>query len=125
VAPGCDAALGLGIAHVLVEEDLVDRDFAAEQTDLPLLVREDTRLFLRSSDLEAGGSEDELYLHDAQRGVVKAPRRSLGLEGLRPSLEGRFEVTLADGKRAAVRSVCGSRITAPSGHRSSAARRPR
>ncbi len=105
VAPGCDAALGLGIAHVLVEEDLVDRDFVVEQTDLPLLVREDTRLFLRSSDLEAGGSDEELYLHDAQRGVVAAPKRSLGLEGLRPSLEGRFEVTLADGKQVAVRTV--------------------
>jgi anaerobic selenocysteine-containing dehydrogenase len=105
VSPGCDAALGLGIAHVLVEEDLVDRDFAVEQTDLPLLVREDTRLFLRSSDLEEGGSDEELYLHDAQRGVVAAPRRSLALEGLRPSLEGRFEVTLADGKQVAVRTV--------------------
>ena len=90
VAPGCDAALGLGIAHVLVEEDLVDRDFVAEQTDLPLLVRDDTRCFLRGSDLEEGGSDEDLYLHDAQRGVVMAPKRSLALEGLRPSLEGRF-----------------------------------
>jgi DMSO reductase family type II enzyme molybdopterin subunit len=105
VAPGCDAALGLGIAHVLIEEDLVDRDFVAEQTDLPLLVREDTRLYLRSSDLEAGGSEEELYLHDGERGVVAAPKRSLALEGLQPSLEGRFEVELADGKTVAVRTV--------------------
>jgi DMSO reductase family type II enzyme molybdopterin subunit len=105
VAPGCDAALALGIAHVLIEENLVDHEFVTEQTDLPLLVREDTRLFLRSSDLESGGSDEELYLHDAKRGVVAAPRRSLALEGLSPSLEGRFEVTLADGEKVAVRTV--------------------
>jgi DMSO reductase family type II enzyme molybdopterin subunit len=105
VAPGCDAALGLGVAHVLVEEDLFDREFVVEQTDFPLLVREDTPRYLRSSDLERGGSDEELYLHDAQRGLVKAPRRSLALADLQPELEGRFEVTLRDGKKVGVRTV--------------------
>lgn len=105
VKPGCDAALGLGVAHVLVEEGLVDEDFVVEQTDLALLVREDTRLFLRSSDFEDGASEEELYLYDAARGVVKAPRRSLALGDLRPDLEGRFEVTLRDGRKVGVRTV--------------------
>ena len=76
-----------------------------EQTDFPLLVREDTRRYLRSSDLERGGSDEELYLHDAQGGLVKAPRRSLALEDLQPELEGRFEVTLRDGKKVGVRTV--------------------
>jgi nitrate reductase alpha subunit len=58
VKPGGDAALGLGVAHVLVEEGLVDREFVTEQTDLPLLVREDTKRFLRGSDLAPGGDED-------------------------------------------------------------------
>jgi DMSO reductase family type II enzyme molybdopterin subunit len=105
VKPGCDAALALGIAQVLVSEDLFDRDFVCQQTDLPLLVREDTRLYLRGSDLEPGGSDEELYLHDPERGVVPAPRRSLDLGELRPSLEGRFEVTLGDGTTASVRPV--------------------
>ena len=105
VAPGCDAALALGVAHVLVEEGLFDRDFVREQTDLPLLVREDTRRFLRESDLEAGGSDEVLYLHDPGRGIVAAPRRSLALAGLEPSLEGRFEVALRDGTRVGVRPV--------------------
>ncbi|MEE9281057.1 MAG: molybdopterin-dependent oxidoreductase [Myxococcota bacterium] len=105
VKPGCDAALGLAMAHVLVKEDLVDREFVAEQTDLPLLVREDTRRYLRSSDLEEGASDEELYLHDPDRGVVRAPTRSLALEGLRPSLEGVFDVTLHDGKQVSVRPV--------------------
>jgi DMSO reductase family type II enzyme molybdopterin subunit len=105
VKPGGDAALALGVAQVLVAEKLYDRGFVQEQTDLPLLVREDTRRFLRGSDLSAGGDEDELQLHDPRRGVVAAPRRSLALEGLAPSLEGRFEVTLADGRRVGVRPV--------------------
>jgi DMSO reductase family type II enzyme molybdopterin subunit len=105
VKPGGDAALGLGVAHVLVEEDLVDREFVTEQTDLPLLVREDTKRFLRGSDLAPGGDEDEIYVHDPKRGVVPAPRRSLDLGGLAPSLEGRFEVALGDGKPVSVRTV--------------------
>jgi DMSO reductase family type II enzyme molybdopterin subunit len=105
VKPGCDAALALGIAHVLVSENLFDRDFVSQQTDLPLLVREDTRLYLRGSDLARGGSDEELYLHDPERGVVPAPRGSLDLGALRPSLEGRFEVTLSDGTPATVRPV--------------------
>ena len=60
VKPGGDAALALGIAHVLMAEDLVDRAFVAEQTDLPFLVREDDHRFLRESDLRDGGDEDVL-----------------------------------------------------------------
>jgi DMSO reductase family type II enzyme molybdopterin subunit len=105
VTPGGAAARGLGVAHVLVEEDLVDREFVTEQTDLPLLVREDTKRFLRGSDLAPGGDEDEIFVHDPKRGVVPAPRRSLDLGGLAPSLEGRFEVALGDGKPVSVRTV--------------------
>jgi DMSO reductase family type II enzyme molybdopterin subunit len=105
VKPGGDAALGLGICHVLVEEGLVDRAFVTEQTDLPLLVRDDTGLFLRESDLRKGGDEEELQLLDAARGVVPAPRRSLALGELRPELEGATEVTLHDGTRVGVRTV--------------------
>lgn len=104
VEPGCDAALGLGIAHVLVEEGLFDESFVAEQTDLPLLVREDTGRFLRGSDLGADEA-DALYLHDPERGIVAAPRRTLSLGGLRPSLQGRYQVDLADGRRVVLRTV--------------------
>jgi DMSO reductase family type II enzyme molybdopterin subunit len=105
VNPGCDSALALGMAHVLVSENLFDRDFVCQQTDLPMLVREDTRLYLRGSDLTPGGSDEQLYLHDPERGVVPAPRRSLDLGGLRPSLEGSLEVKLADGELVTVRPV--------------------
>jgi DMSO reductase family type II enzyme molybdopterin subunit len=105
VKPGCDAALGLGMAHVLIEEDLIDHAFVREQTDLPLLVREDTRTYLRASDLRRGGREDELFFHDARRGITAASRRTLRLEGLEPILEGSFEVKLHDGSTVRVRTV--------------------
>jgi DMSO reductase family type II enzyme molybdopterin subunit len=105
VKTGGDAALALGIAHVLVAEGFVDRDFIAEQTDLPLLVREDSHRYLRGSDLAADGSDEELYLHDPERGIVPAPKRSLALEGLAPSLEGRFDATLASGETVSVTTV--------------------
>jgi len=105
VKPGCDAALALSMAQVMLDEKLYDPAFIREQTDLPLLVREDTRRYLRTSDLKAGGSDEELYLHDPKRGVVLVPRKELRLGELEPSLEGRFEVTLADGTKATVRPV--------------------
>ena len=105
VDPGTDAALGLSIAQVLVEEEFLDRDFIVEQTDLVMLVREDTRRLLRSADLKKRGSDEELYLYDRKRGPVAAPKRSLRLDGLEPVLDGRFEVTLKDGRQVGVRTV--------------------
>ncbi len=109
---GTDAALALGMANVIVGEKLFDAQYVKEQTDLPLLVREDGH-FLRQSDLEQGGAEDVFYLWDTRAGAaVAAPgseglgrRTSLALGNLDPALEGRFEVTLADGRKAAVRPV--------------------
>jgi len=104
-APGSDAALALGLARVLLERGAVDEDYLRGQTDLPLLVCEDTKRFLRASDLERGGSEEVFYLWDARRGrLAEAPGGrgtggSLTLGGLRPALAGHFSVTGRDGPR--------------------------
>ncbi|GIW44905.1 MAG: hypothetical protein KatS3mg077_2187 [Candidatus Binatia bacterium] len=42
IRPGTDPALALGLAHVIVKENLYDRDFVQRFTDLPRLVRLDT-----------------------------------------------------------------------------------
>jgi anaerobic selenocysteine-containing dehydrogenase len=76
---GSDAALALGMASVIVSEGLFREDFVKEQTDLPLLVRDDDNLFLRQSDVEKGGKENVFYLWDrASNAAVEAP----GSEGL-------------------------------------------
>jgi len=100
VAVGTDAALGLALAHVMVEEGIYDARFVAEQTDLPFLVRLDTRRFLRERDLEEGGAEDVFYVFDRASGrAQRAPRRSLALGELDPTLEGEFQVATREGPR--------------------------
>ncbi len=112
--PETDAALGLSAAQVIVEEDLFDVAYVREQTDLPILLRKDTGLFLRQSDLERGGREDQLYFWDeATDALAPVPGcqgdgeggRSLALGDLAPSLGGTHRVKLANGREVEVRPV--------------------
>ncbi|MBW2398636.1 MAG: molybdopterin-dependent oxidoreductase [Deltaproteobacteria bacterium] len=96
---GTDAALGLSLAHVMIEEEIFDRDFVVEQSDMPFLVRSDTGRFLRGNDIKKRGHEDLFYLFDrATQQVVEAPRSSLKLGKIDPALEGEFEVQTLAGK---------------------------
>ena len=79
VRPGTDAALALAACQVIIEEGLLDRAFVVEQTDLPLLVRADTKRFLRASDLDADAREDQFYWWDSS----KAPLRRRGVAAWR------------------------------------------
>jgi len=94
-----DAALGLSLAHVLIEENLYDAEFVTEQTDLPLLVRTDTRRLLRPSDIEPNGRSDRFYFYDP---TAQTPRQasptSLELGSCRPALEGTFSVSTYQGE---------------------------
>ncbi|MGK2942069.1 MAG: molybdopterin-dependent oxidoreductase [Immundisolibacter sp.] len=105
VNQGCDAAFWLGICQVIMADGLVDEAFVKEQTDLPLLVRADNGRYLRQTDVDGGGREDQLYLYDLKAGAIaKAPRATLLFDG-EPALEGQFEVTLATGEKVAVTTV--------------------
>ena len=106
VRPGCDAAIALTACRVVIDEGLYNREFVARQTDLPLLLRDDTRRYLRASDLAVGGSDLQLFWLDETTGqIVEAPRGTLDAGDVRPALEGSAEVTLADGSRVRVRPV--------------------
>ncbi|MGE0811133.1 MAG: molybdopterin-dependent oxidoreductase [Immundisolibacter sp.] len=97
VKTGTDAGFWMAICEVLVSENLIDRPFIKEQTDLPLLVRTDSSKFLRETDVTGAGREDQLYVYDSKAGAIaKAPRGTLKFSG-DPALEGRFEVKLHDG----------------------------
>ncbi|MBK7250433.1 MAG: molybdopterin-dependent oxidoreductase [Gammaproteobacteria bacterium] len=99
VRVGTDAALGLSMAHVMIEEGIYDRRFVREQTDLPLLVHSDTGRFLRQSEVQAGGQDDRFYIFDGKsRQVVLAPHDTLALGALDPELEGEFEIGTRNGK---------------------------
>ncbi len=106
IRPGTDAALALGACQVIIEEGLLDRAFVTEQTDLPLLVRADTKRFLRATDFDAEGREDQFYWWDSGKGAVaQAGRGSLELADVAPALEGAFEVELPGGEPVEVTPV--------------------
>jgi DMSO reductase family type II enzyme molybdopterin subunit len=106
VRPGADAALALAMCRVVLDEGLVDETFVREQTDLPLLVRDDNGRFLREADLGHDGRDDRFYALDAASGaVVPAPRGTLDWGDVTPALDGEAAVTLWDGSRVTVRPV--------------------
>jgi nitrate reductase alpha subunit len=90
--------------RALRERGAVDEDYVREQTDLPFLVREDTKRFLRQSDLEEDGQDDIFYVYDlATKQLVEAPGTagrfgdSLGLGEILPALAGSFEAPTRSG----------------------------
>ncbi len=106
IKPGTDGALAMGVVHLLIKEGKVNADFVREQTDLVMLVRDDTQTFLTEADLKAGGKADQFFVVDEKTGqVAAAPWRTLDLAGLTPALDSKATVTLRDGKKVAVRTV--------------------
>jgi DMSO reductase family type II enzyme molybdopterin subunit len=98
IKPGTDAAFALSLAQVIVSEKLHNDPFLREQTDMPFLVRTDNGRFLRQSDMVKDGSKDVLYVYDqASKGVVEAPRETLGLGTIVPALEGTYEAKTLTG----------------------------
>jgi nitrate reductase alpha subunit len=51
VRPGTTPALALGLASVILRENLYDKDYVRQWTDLPLLVRMDTLKHLRAEEV--------------------------------------------------------------------------
>ncbi len=109
---GTDAALGLAMAHVIIGEKLFKEEYVKEQTDLPFLIRSDTRRYLRQSDLQKGGKEDIFYVWDEATGrIAEAPgsqgsrTQDLRLNAIRPALRGKFKTPLANGKSVEVRPM--------------------
>lgn len=109
---GTDAALALAMAQVLLAEGLHRVEYMREQTDLPVLVREDTGRYLREADLREGGSDALLYFWDevtdrlaSVPGCRGEGGRSLALGALRPALSGGRRVRLASGETVSVRPL--------------------
>jgi nitrate reductase alpha subunit len=76
--PGSDTALALGMARTIVDEGLYDAAHLKEQTDMPLLVREDTGKFLRASeaddlDVDADRPKKVFVMQDADGSLRPAP----------------------------------------------------
>ncbi|WP_052761143.1 molybdopterin-dependent oxidoreductase [Sedimenticola thiotaurini] len=132
IKPGTDAALALGMVNVIVNENLHDIHNLKEQTDLPFLVRKDTKMYLRESDVVEGGSDAKFYTWDTKtkkpvlmkgswgeepekkaklqpgfmgRNTFTFPDGYLDLGDLDPALEGTYKVKLANGETVKVQPV--------------------
>jgi steroid C-25 hydroxylase alpha subunit len=101
-----DPAFGLAMVQVMFAENLAHWDFLREQTDLGYLVRTDNNRYLRQTEVEGKGREDQMYQWVPGQGLKLADRGNIKLNGVEIALEGTFDVTLADGTTTTVRPVC-------------------
>ncbi len=86
--PGSDPAFALGLAHVILEENLHDAEFVRGHTDLPLLVRMDTLKLLKPQEVIADYQAAELKnTHTLAEGELAPPnvrqRRQIVTKSLR------------------------------------------
>jgi len=107
-----DAALGLGMAKVIIDRGLYDAAFLQDFTDFPILVRQDTGKRLLAGEVATLSSEAESWNIPEYRRlfVVRCGEdfRILDPEKLNPThaeLEGEYEVTLTDGNTIKVETV--------------------
>lgn len=79
VRPGLsDLAVFLGVARILIDEDLYDEDFVKRFTDLPLLVRTDTLERLRPEEIFPGYELKPLSVSREQQGLTEEQRQQIG-----------------------------------------------
>ena len=93
VRPGCDAALALGIANIMIERGWYDRAFVRDWTNGPLLVRSDNGRLLTEADLSPEGSPRAYVALDVVTGRPLAydpSRRRYERDGADPALFGEY-----------------------------------
>ncbi len=108
IQPGTDAALALGLLHVIIKENLYDQSFLESWTDAPRLIRDDTGKLLQESDIFGGGSEENFVVFDMQASkMIIWDTKSQAYKGkdITPALTGTFEVSLSDKTKVACTTV--------------------
>ncbi|MBK5230331.1 MAG: molybdopterin-dependent oxidoreductase, partial [Thermoleophilia bacterium] len=100
-----DPAIWLGVCKILIDRGWVDEEFMREQTDLPIVVRTDTGRYLRASDIEAGGSDEQFYAIDAATGKIGAIPTGTLEPAFDYDLTGSASVALADGSEVGLTTV--------------------
>lgn len=103
IRSGTDPFFNLSMVQVVLAENLYNKAFVKEQTDLTLLVREDNNKLLRQSDLEPDGNDSIFYWWDEKTNrAVPAPgstgseHKTIALGNVDPALEGKFNVAGID-----------------------------
>lgn len=102
IKPSCDAAVANGFSKVILDEKLYDADFLRTYTDMPLLIRKDTKKRLLAREVKglsvpAGMPEyREAYVAYNGKFITVNPEK-LNLP-LNTQLEGEIKVPLKNGK---------------------------
>ncbi|MFI6944034.1 molybdopterin-dependent oxidoreductase [Streptomyces sp. NPDC050418] len=78
IRPGTDAALALGLAHLLIEHGWYDEEFVRTWTNGPLLVREDDGRFLQAADLADGAEGYVVWNEETGAAETYDTRRAAG-----------------------------------------------
>ncbi|WP_144110663.1 molybdopterin-dependent oxidoreductase [Paraburkholderia sp. BCC1886] len=89
VRPGTDAALALGLIHLLIRDGRFDEAFVRRWTNGAVLVREDNGHFLRERDLDPAACENRVLGWDEES---QTPRALVG-----GALRGAYDVATAQG----------------------------
>lgn len=107
-----DAAMGLGLAKVIIDRKLYEAEFLKDFTDMPILVRRDTGKRLLAAEVKVLAAEAAQRRIPEYRNlfVIHTPKgfAILNPESLQPTgadLEGEYLVELTDGRRVQVRTV--------------------
>jgi len=110
--PDTDAAMGLGMAKVIIDRNLYDENFLKDFTDMPILVRKDTGKRLRAKDVKGLASDArkrkipdyrDLFVIHTEKGLEILNPERLDPSGAR--LDGEYQVKLVDGRNVSVRTV--------------------
>ncbi|MFT3894314.1 MAG: molybdopterin-dependent oxidoreductase [Anaerolineales bacterium] len=101
VRPGADAALALGIAHVMIERGWYDREFVRDWTNGPLLVRADNGHLLTQRDISENGSAQKYVAWSERMGRPIVYDPSAGRyegEDTEPTLLGTYVIETLQGE---------------------------
>ncbi|MGB6102787.1 MAG: molybdopterin-dependent oxidoreductase [Pusillimonas sp.] len=104
VKPGTDAALALGLVHLLLATGQYDHEFVRNWTNAPLLVRMDTGRFLRAGDVQIDSPDPDAWVVWDQASMKPVPYnthyRVSTQDAARFALRGEYAV-LIDGQATA------------------------
>jgi len=105
--PGTDAALLMGMLHIILKERLYDREFVEKWTNAPFLVRCDARTLLRGYEVTGKRILDFMVWDPIAREVRGWDIQELKyrIPDTKPALEGEYEVKLADGSLVKCKTV--------------------
>ena len=95
VRPGSDGALALGLANILISEDLYDPIFLKQWSNGPFLVREDNGSLLTECDISINGDKSKIVCWDevASRPVLFDPvLRDFETNSSRLALRGKYDL---------------------------------